>query len=104
MDRLRREAREIARLHRQLLAVLKLDEGCSAGDVEVAVVVAVVDERGGLLGGSFETLQLMPGDALVVPTKVDRESTYSYFTRQLKDWTQILYQFGIGAAAYRIIR
>lgn len=61
-------------------------------------------DRVGMLGGTFDTLQLMPGDALVVPTKVDRESTYSFFTRQLKDWTQILYQFGIGAAAFRTIR
>ena len=61
-------------------------------------------DRGGLISGSFESLQLMPGDALVVPTKVDRESTYSFFTRQLKDWTQILYQFGIGAAAFKTIR
>ena len=56
------------------------------------------------LGGGFETLTLMPGDALVVPTKVDRESTFSFVTRQLKDWTQILYQFGLGAAAFKTIR
>ena len=61
-------------------------------------------DAGAFLGGGFDSLALMPGDALVVPTKVDRESTFSFVTRQLKDWTQILYQFGLGAAAFKTIR
>jgi len=61
-------------------------------------------DRSSLIGGNFESLVLMPGDALVVPTKVDRETTYNYFVRQVKDWTQILSQFGLGAAALKTIR
>ena len=61
-------------------------------------------DRSSFLGGNFESLLLMPGDSVVVPTKLDRESTLSFVTRQLKDWTQILYQFGLGAAAYKTIR
>jgi protein involved in polysaccharide export with SLBB domain len=61
-------------------------------------------DRSSFMGGNFDSLVLMPGDALVVPTKVDRESTYSYFVRQVKDWTQILSQFGLGAAALKTIR
>ncbi len=61
-------------------------------------------DRPGFSAGNFESLALMPGDALVVPTKIDRETTYNFFTRQLKDWTQILYQFGLGAAAIKTFR
>lgn len=44
--------------------------------------------------------QLLPGDTIVVPEKQDKSS----FTKQLRDWTQILYQFGIGVAALRVLR
>ena len=61
-------------------------------------------DRSSFMGGNFDALVLMPGDALVVPTKVDRETTYSYLVRQVKDWTQILTQFGLGAAALKTLR
>ncbi len=61
-------------------------------------------DRSNFMGGNFESLVMMPGDALVVPTKIDRETTYSYLVRQVKDWTQILSQFGLGAAALKTIR
>ena len=56
-----------------------------------------------LFGGSFESLPLLPGDTIVVPTKIDRESKYSFLTRSLKDWTQILANFGLGLAAWRTL-
>lgn len=49
----------------------------------------------------FESLELMPGDTVVVPYKVDRESRWSVITRGLKDWTQILSNFGLGLAAWK---
>jgi protein involved in polysaccharide export with SLBB domain len=50
---------------------------------------------------SFESVRLMPGDTLVVPARVDRETKYNGFIRGLKDWTQILSNLGIGVAAWR---
>jgi protein involved in polysaccharide export with SLBB domain len=44
--------------------------------------------------------KLMPGDAIVVPEKQDK----STLTKQFRDWTQILYQFGIGVAALKVLR
>jgi len=44
--------------------------------------------------------KLMPGDAIVVPEKQDK----STFTKHVRDWTQILYQFGIGVAALKVLR
>ena len=46
------------------------------------------------------TQRLLPGDTIVVPEKVDRQAA----VRRLKDWTQVLYQFGLGAAGLAILR
>jgi protein involved in polysaccharide export with SLBB domain len=56
-------------------------------------------DRSGFFGGSFESVQVMPGDTLVVPAQIDRESRYNLVTRIFKDWTQILSNFGLGAIA-----
>jgi protein involved in polysaccharide export with SLBB domain len=62
---------------------------------------SVVSKRaGGFLVGSLEALRPMPGDAIVVPEDLTRTS----LTKDLKDWTQIFYQFGLGAAALQIIK
>jgi protein involved in polysaccharide export with SLBB domain len=50
---------------------------------------------------SFESSALMPGDALVVPPKLDQESTWSSFIRNGIDITQILANLGLGLAALR---
>ena len=57
----------------------------------------------GLFGGSFGLLPLMPGDTLVVPAQIDRESSYNFTVRALKDWTQILSNFGLGLAAFKTL-
>ena len=61
-------------------------------------------DRGGLFGGNFESIQVMPGDALVVPAQVDRRTAYSKFIEGAKDWTAIFYQFGLGAAALKTLK
>jgi protein involved in polysaccharide export with SLBB domain len=53
---------------------------------------------------NFESTKVMPGDTLVVPPKVDRESSYNFLVRGLRDWTQIFSNLGIGAAAIRTLR
>lgn len=58
----------------------------------------------GFFGGGFDSLALMPGDTLVVPEKLDRETTRNFVVRQLKDFTQILSQFGLGVAAIKVIK
>ncbi len=52
------------------------------------------------LFGSLERSHLMPGDSVVVPEELDRTT----LTRALKDVSQIFYQFGLGAAAIKVIR
>jgi len=57
--------------------------------------------NGSWFGGNFESLALMPGDTLVVPAQMDRETTYNALIRGFKDWTQILSNLGLGVAAFR---
>jgi len=62
---------------------------------------SVVSRRGGgFLVGSLSGLQPMPGDSIIVPEDLTRTT----LTKDLKDWTQIFYQFGLGAAAIKVIQ
>ncbi len=46
----------------------------------------------------------MPGDALVVPEKLDRRTAMTKFLAGLKDWSQVLANFGLGAAAIKVLK
>lgn len=61
-------------------------------------------DHGGFFGSGFESLEMMPGDTVVVPAQMDRESRYNFITRALKDWTQIFSNFGLGVAAIKTIK
>lgn len=61
-------------------------------------------DNSGWFSGNFESLALMPGDTLVVPAQLDRESKYTMVTRFVKDWTQIFSNFGLGVAAIKSIQ
>lgn len=47
--------------------------------------------------------RLYPGDSVFVPARIDRRTAYSSFIQGAKDWTAILYQFGLGAAGFKAI-
>ena len=51
-------------------------------------------------GSSFASTRMMPGDTLVVPEQLERTN----IMRELKDWAQILYQIGLGAAAIKVLQ
>ena len=63
---------------------------------------SVVSRRSGsvLFAKTFASLPMSPGDTLIVPTYVNR----STFVRSLIDWSQILSNFGLGAAAINVLR
>lgn len=56
-------------------------------------------QHGGLFG-NFESARLMPGDSIVVTDQFDRTT----LLRGLRDFAQIFYQFGLGAAAIKVLR
>jgi len=73
--------------------------------------VFVLRADGSILGkrssgflNNFDHTEVMPGDTVVVPAMLDRESRYNFVSRAFKDWTQILSNFGLGVASLRIIK
>ena len=55
-------------------------------------------------GNDVLSSQVLPGDTIVMPEKFDRESGWSQTVRTAKDFTQVLYQLGLGAAAIKTLR
>jgi polysaccharide export outer membrane protein len=53
----------------------------------------------GLFSGGLDAVRLMPGDTVVVPEKLDKGAVL----RGFKDWTQIVTQFVLGAAAVKVL-
>jgi len=49
--------------------------------------------------GSVKGETMMPGDAVVVPENFERFN----FTKELKDWTQIFFQFALGVAGLKVL-
>ncbi|MET0518161.1 MAG: SLBB domain-containing protein [Burkholderiaceae bacterium] len=65
-------------------------------------VVSARQKSGGWLlgGGSLDGVSAEPGDTVFVPEELNKTT----FIQEAKDWTQILYQFGLGAAALKTIK
>ncbi len=68
-----------------------------------SVISARQQGSGGWLSsdnGALGSVRAEPGDTLFVPEEMDKTT----FVQHAKDWTQILYQFGLGVAALRVLR
>lgn len=48
---------------------------------------------------SVASTEIMPGDSIVVPERLNKETAYKQFTNGMKDWAQIFSGFGLGIAA-----
>lgn len=59
----------------------------------------VSQQQKGWFGGVGKE-RLMPGDTLIVPESFEKFS----LTRELRDWSQIFYQFALGVAALKVLR
>ena len=55
-------------------------------------------------GNDVLSAEVLPGDTIFLPEKLDRESAWSQTVRSAKDFTQLLYQLGLGAAAIKTLR
>jgi polysaccharide export outer membrane protein len=61
---------------------------------------SVISRRqGGWFGRGFNGERLNPGDSIIVPEDLDKLS----WTRELKDWTQIFYQFALGVVGLKVL-
>lgn len=92
----------------QYLKLAGLDETADVSQMFIlradGTVVNSADRRGFLGMGGLAQDHLYPGDTLIVPGVFDYETWGSALVRNLKDWTQILSQFGLGAAAIITLR
>jgi hypothetical protein len=59
---------------------------------------------GGLLGNGLASRKLQPGDSVFVPELLDKRSASDKFWQNAKDFTQLMYQLGLGAAAIKTLR
>ena len=61
---------------------------------------SVAGSSRGWFGTQLASSNIMPGDTIVVPEDFERTT----WTKDLKDWAQIFYQFGLGVAALKVLR
>lgn len=57
------------------------------------------NDNGGWFSG-VSGRRVNPGDTIVVPEELNTGS----WTQSLKEWTSILYQFGLGAAGLKVLK
>jgi hypothetical protein len=53
-----------------------------------------------LFAGGLNNARALPGDTIVVPVKLDKGATL----RAIKDWSQVIGQIGLGAAAVNVLK
>ncbi|MEY4563962.1 MAG: hypothetical protein RLZZ618_3239 [Pseudomonadota bacterium] len=90
----------------QYLDLAGIDEGADPANIFVLRANGtIVSNKGGPFGSNgVRSAKLEPGDALVVPNQLDYETWGRALVRNLKDFSQIFSQFGLGAAAIVTLR
>jgi protein involved in polysaccharide export with SLBB domain len=85
-----------------------LDEAADRSNMFIlradGTVSSANDRRGFFSFGGVESQVLQPGDAVIIPNQLDYETWGRALVRNLKDWSQIFSQFGLGAAAIKTLR
>jgi protein involved in polysaccharide export with SLBB domain len=81
----------------------------SDADIDNAFVLrvdgtVVSSDSQGWFFGKIGGLEVMPGDTIVVPEKLDKQTPWTKFMQGAREWTQILANFGLGAAAIKTLK
>ena len=83
-------------------------DGRPVADVPLPAVAGMAPGEGVPLIAKISDVRfrqpVYPGDSIFVPEKIDRRTGYTRFIIGAKDWTQLVYQFGLGAAAFKVLR
>jgi protein involved in polysaccharide export with SLBB domain len=103
------EASPLWRPNTRVNDYLKMAGTTADADVDNAFVLrvdgtVVSSDSQGWFFGRIGGLEVMPGDTIVVPEKLDKTTAWSRFTQGAREWTQILANFGLGAAAIKTLR
>jgi protein involved in polysaccharide export with SLBB domain len=79
----------------------------SSGDVKGAILVRAngssITNQSTWVNDVLKA-EVLPGDTIFLPEKLDRESAWSHTVRSAKDLTQVIFQLGLGAAAIKSLR
>jgi len=103
------EASPLWRPNSRVKDYLKMAGTTSDADIDNAFVLrvdgtVVSSDSQGWFFGKIGGLEVMPGDTIVVPEKLDKQTAWTKFTQGAREWTQILANFGLGAAAIKTLR
>jgi len=102
------EAALIYRKNADVASYLKLAGVTAGADGDSVILLradgSAVSNVASFWGNDVLKTVVMPGDTIVMPEKVDRESKWSVFVRNSKDITQTLFQLGLAAAALKTLR
>jgi protein involved in polysaccharide export with SLBB domain len=86
------------------LRVAGLQRDADTSSIFVLRADGLVDsDEGGFFSSGIAGSAIYAGDVIVVPQKLDRETKYAAFMRGLKDWSQIMGQLGLAAAAIKVL-
>ncbi len=91
----------------EYLDMAGIDDGADTANIFILRANGTIlsKTRSGLFGGNnVRSAKLEPGDAIVVPNQLDYETWGRALMRNLKDFSQIFAQFGLGAAAIVTLR
>jgi hypothetical protein len=103
------EASPLWRPNSRVKDYLKIAGTAPDADVDNAFVLrmdgtVVSDDSQGWFFGKIGGIEVMPGDTIVVPEKIDKQTGWNKFMQGAREWTQIFANFGLGAAAIKTLR
>ena len=103
------EASPLWRANSRVKDYLRIAGMTADADVENVFVIRVdgtvaTRSSGGWLSMGIGGMEVMPGDSIVIPEKLDRETAWTKFTKGTREWAQIFANFGLGAAAVKTLR
>jgi protein involved in polysaccharide export with SLBB domain len=102
------ESALIYRKNADVASYLKVAGATAGADTDAVILLradgSAVSSQANVWGNPVLKTVVMPGDTIVLPEKLDRESNWSFVLRNSKDITQTLFQLGLGAAALKTLR
>jgi len=102
------ESALIYRKNADVASYLKVAGITAGADTDAVILLradgSAVSGQASFWGNEVLKTVVMPGDTIVLPEKLDRESNWSFVLRNSKDITQTLFQLGLGAAALKTLR
>jgi protein involved in polysaccharide export with SLBB domain len=102
------ESALIYRKNADVASYLKVAGATVGADTDAVILLradgSAVSGQASFWGNPVLKTVVMPGDTIVLPEKLDRESNWSFVLRNSKDITQTLFQLGLGAAALKTLR